>query len=440
MPYPCTSDVLCEALYKCLQSWQFDCKLSTLTLHGSSTDDALVPQIKAKIGPTNLLLGGRLLNMQCCAQSLDLVIKDGLEVIATTIEKIRGVAYYLATPERHGKFKEAALSQHVELTEELCLDSKSKWNSTYTMLRIALGYKKVFDYLKRVDENFTSCPTAEDWKSASSVFDRLEVFHELSEMFPGTKFVTANEFFIHVCEIKMNMHEWLGCGDPVIEKMSAAMVEKFDMYWSGVHDLMALAIILDPRGKMVVLEICYDALFGEGNSEQHVRKSRDFLRELINVYKAHREASIAALSTDKVPSRMEALVARVEARNAIRRRLDNELDRYLQEGNIPYTGEEFDILGWWKLEGGYPILKMIARDIFAIPIARIVSESALCTGGRVLNGHCSHLTPKMLEALICCQEWHQNELQGNLNFPTCGLFHCAFLLLMRRIIPFRLKG
>lgn len=78
MPYPCTSDVLCEALYKCLQNWQLDCKLSTLNLHGFSTDDALVPQIKAKIGPTNLLLGGRLQSMQLCAHSLDSVIKEGL--------------------------------------------------------------------------------------------------------------------------------------------------------------------------------------------------------------------------------------------------------------------------------------------------------------------------------------------------------------------------
>ncbi|XP_034571549.1 zinc finger BED domain-containing protein RICESLEEPER 2-like [Setaria viridis] len=229
VPYPRASDALCDALYKCLESWDLNRKLSTLTLHNCSSDDALIPQTEAKIGTTNLLLGGRMLNMQCCAHSLDSVVKDGLEVIATAIEKIRvSVAYCLATPERYEKFEEAALSQQIELTEELCLDCRSKWNSTYTMLHIALGYNKVFDHLKQIDWNFTSCPTAEDWKSVSSVCDGLKVFHELREMFSGTKFVTANVFFIHICEIKMNMHKWLECGDPIIEKMSAVMVEKFD--------------------------------------------------------------------------------------------------------------------------------------------------------------------------------------------------------------------
>lgn len=413
MPYPSASDVLCDALYKCLECWDLNRKLSTLTLHNCSSDDSLIPQIETKIGPANLLLGGRMLNMQCCTNSLDSVVKDGLEVIAAAIEKIRdSVAYCLATPERYGKFEEAALSQQIELTEELCLDCRSKWNSTYTMLHIALGYNKVFDHLKQIDQKFTSCPTAEDWKSVSSVCDGLKVFHELREMFSGTKFVTANVFFIHICEIKMNMHKWLGCGDPIMGNMSTAMVEKFDKYWSDIHDLMALAIILDPRGKMVLLEICYEVLFGEGNSGKHVRKSRDFLCGLINEYKVQlEEERKAASSDDKVLTPFQAFIAAMEAKHAIRP--ENELDRYLEEENVPFTDDDFDILSWWKAKRRYPTLKMIARDIFAIPVTRIVSESAFGTGRRVVSGHCSHLSPKMLEAMVCSQDWHHIELQGN---------------------------
>lgn len=99
----------------------------------------------------------------------------------------------------------------------------------------------------------------------------------------------------------------------------------------------------------------------------------------------------------------------MRAKHAVRP--ENELDRYLEEENVPYTDDEFDILSWWNVTGRYPTLKMIARDIFAIPITRIVSESALETGGRVLSGRCSHLSPKMLEALVCSQDWHHIELQ-----------------------------
>ena len=41
------------------------------------------------------------------------------------------------------------------------------------------------------------------------------------------------------------------------------MIEKYDKYWTDIHGLMALAVILDPRLKMTMLHVCYIALFGE---------------------------------------------------------------------------------------------------------------------------------------------------------------------------------
>ncbi|KAL6643027.1 hypothetical protein ACP70R_021208 [Stipagrostis hirtigluma subsp. patula] len=62
------------------------------------------------------------------------------------------------------------------------------------------------------------------------------------------------------------------------------------------------------------------------------------------------------------------------------------------------------------MEGhSFPTLRMIARDVFAIPIT-VASESAL-GGGRVLSGHCSCLKQNILEALICSHDWLRDELQ-----------------------------
>jgi hypothetical protein len=64
--------------------------------------------------------------------------------------------------------------------------------------------------------------------------------------------------------------------------------------------------------------------------------------------------------------------------------------------------EGFNVLDWWKVvETHYPTLRMIARDIFAIPITTIASESVFSTSGRVLSEHRSRLTSQMLEALMC---------------------------------------
>lgn len=83
----------------------------------------------------------------------------------------------------------------------------------------------------------------------------------------------------------------------------------------------------------------------------------------------------------------------------------NELERYLEEGTLPRI-HEFDLLGWWKLNGvKYPTFCLIAKDILAIPISIVASESSFSTSGRIVSQHRSRLLPSTIEAIICTQNW-----------------------------------
>uniref|UniRef100_A0A9I9EK40 HAT C-terminal dimerisation domain-containing protein n=1 Tax=Cucumis melo TaxID=3656 RepID=A0A9I9EK40_CUCME len=53
----------------------------------------------------------------------------------------------------------------------------------------------------------------------------------------------------------------------------------------------------------------------------------------------------------------------------------------------------------------FEVLGQMARDILAIPVSIVVSESTFSTGGRVVDSSRCSLAPKTVEALICTQNW-----------------------------------
>ena len=63
----------------------------------------------------------------------------------------------------------------------------------------------------------------------------------------------------------------------------------------------------------------------------------------------------------------------------------HQFDAYLDEHVLPRSSD-FNRLSWWKLNGDkYPILQEIARDILAIPLSSVASESAFSTYGKIVK-------------------------------------------------------
>ena len=90
---------------------------------------------------------------------------------------------------------------------------------------------------------------------------------------------------------------------------------------------------------------------------------------------------------------MSMFSARVAKRRPATRRFFSELDKYLEDDYVAIDTKNFNVLDWWKVAGTrYPTLRLIARDIYAIPISTVASESAFSTRGRVLSEHRSRLT------------------------------------------------
>ena len=85
--------------------------------------------------------------------------------------------------------------------------------------------------------------------------------------------------------------------------------------------------------------------------------------------------------------------------------VDTEVDIYLLESRIKRE-ENFDILDWWKGNSSrYKVLSKVARDLLAIPVSTVASESTFSTSRRVIDPFRSMLAPTIVEALVCAQNW-----------------------------------
>ena len=94
VPAPHTADVIGEELYKSMVAWNLDEKISVVTLDNCSTNDAVIPILVRNLGKHKLLNDDKLLHMRCSAHILNLIVKDGLDVLKDAIENIRdSVAY-----------------------------------------------------------------------------------------------------------------------------------------------------------------------------------------------------------------------------------------------------------------------------------------------------------------------------------------------------------
>jgi hypothetical protein len=92
----------------------------------------------------------------------------------------------------------------------------------------------------------------------------------------------------------------------------------------------------------------------------------------------------------------------------------SDLDIYLEEdayiGEKDDSGEdidnEFEALAWWKFNAlKYRILSKMAKDILAVPITTVASESSFSAGGRVIDPHRASLKIETVQMLLCGFDW-----------------------------------
>jgi len=373
-------------------------------------------------------------HVRCCAHIINLVVNDGVAVLASLISNLRLTVKYLKkSPARMHTFVEICRSLALQIGEGLSLDVSTRWSSTYKMVRTALAYKEAIKTYADQDLNYKWEPSSQEWDLFVAIEPILASLAKVTTALSASLYPTANLFYPHIVDVKIALRAAMVSNSLIMRNMGTAMMEKFNKYWEEKNNVMVIATILDPRYKMRYIEWCFGKIFDGGQVQIEIGEVRGELDKLYAEFELkHREKKAAetkssgsssvtidrSCSLPSASSEFQSYLSSTEANPS-----KSELLIYLDETNVSLSDKEFDLLTWWKVNSHrFPVVSRMAKKFLTIPATSVSSQSTFSTGGRTLDDFRSSLSPSMVEALVCSSSWIRGAHDGSFTHVVCYSF------------------
>lgn len=429
VPSPDSADCFSQAIVGCLSDWHLEGQLFTLTLDQSFVSETAFDNLRGFLSVKNhILLNGQLLVGNCFARVLSNVAQGALGAMREIICKVRENVKYVRTSESHDeKFIELKNQLQVPSMKDLLIDDQAKWDTTYHMLVAACELQEVFACLDTSDPDYKITPSIDEWKQVETLCIYLKCLFDAANILTAPTYPTANAFFPEASKIQMDLMQASMSEDPFISFLIRPLHEKFDKYWSDCCLVLAIAVVMDPRFKMKLVEFTFAKIYGE-NAETWIRIVDDGLHELFIEYMTQMLALPEPMmeagdgNVKPVPpqdgcpdhegpffsggdglSDFEIYISEITSGQQMK----SELDQYLEESLLPRV-QEFDVLSWWNQNRSkYPTLSRMASDILSIPVSTVAPECVFDTELKKMDNYQSSLHPVTVEALVCAKDWLQ---------------------------------
>ncbi|GJZ48775.1 zinc finger BED domain-containing protein RICESLEEPER 2-like protein [Tanacetum coccineum] len=257
---------------------------------------------------------------------------------------------------------------------ESCLNEWGFDNVLSISVDNASANDSAIDFMKMILEKNYNCLLKGEWMHIRSTTTRHDLLRKQLD-----------------CEI----HD-----EPPVDKhlydIAKAMQPKFDKCYCEVENMNLLvyfAFVLDPRNKYDFLDVIMEDHYKrEGLSvvTKKISYIKDELKLFFEDYVCIHAPSSTTSSTLGKRQRTTDTSDEPGHGDMLRRRMKrgqssnssiSDLDKYVGEVCEPFDKSvHFDILEWWKVNSQrFPILSLMARDLLAIPISTVASESVSVT-------------------------------------------------------------
>ncbi|KAH9624568.1 hypothetical protein KSS87_023854 [Heliosperma pusillum] len=415
-PFPESDAAFSHAIGTCLSDWGLDRKLASITFNQPLSEPGL-EKLRALLAVKNpLLFNGQFLIRGCIANTLSSMAQEVLDGGRGTIHKIRTSVKYVKTVESHEeKFLELKQQLQVPSEKSISLDNLTKWNTTYEMLLAASELKQVFSCLDTSDPNYTDAPSMEDWKEVENICMFLKLLHDTADLLTSKTVPSSHVFFHEVWKIQLELARAGASDDIFVSGMAKILQDKFHKYFKNACLILAIAVAMDPRFKMKLVEFSFTKIFTE-EAPIYIRVVDEGMHELFKEYMNLPLPLSSAYGEDRSGGNIK--VEDQTGNNGLSdfdmyimettsQQMKSELDQYLEESLLPRV-QDFDVLGWWKLNKiKYPTLSKMARDILSIPLSTVATDSVFDTVPKEMDSYRCSLRPETVEALICAKDWLQ---------------------------------
>ncbi|CAO2209831.1 unnamed protein product [Urochloa humidicola] len=377
----------------------------------------------------SLIRNNNLLSLHCIVDSLHGIVCYDRSLLRFKQLREDWFRYMTGSPMRREKYKEI-LSQLQINKPSFC---SQKWYLAFYFLEAALQFDKVLPNPEQIDSiRYPSKPSDPELQATEDFCNIARLIYHAIKVASSPYNGTLNSVFHPICRLKIALTTASTKGNTYKILDLERMQKKFDEFWKKWYQWLSLAVILDPRYKIWLLDFYLKESFGS-DATKYTSEVRGKIYELFFRYKflgdqqrgERLNDSNADLHLDTVGhGTIPAHDSRQSHSEQSVHEEIGELNQYLEGERIP-ENVPFDILKWWKDNAStYPTLARMAQDILAIPVSGISAESAFDKTDERVNLFSRKLGPEEVEALICTQDWiksseiNNDEVCGSTNKPA----------------------
>ena len=422
-----TANNIYRLIRQILEEYYLLNKIFSIGFDNAAANTASIVELENICRPA---FGGKFFHVRCVCHVLNLCVQDGLKTLDVFLQPIKMAIQFLwKHPQKMrewGKF----CKENGRRPKRFPKDVPTRWNSTFHLLTESLAYKDLLcTFISNNVPQINLYP--QEWDICQKILDVLKVFNDATYTLSGVYYPTTHLILVEFINIVGIFDE---CENDVqLQHTILAMKRKWLHYYMEIPIIYLVSSAFDPRCKIDglhdFLRVYYQCLNCDDiNVTPIVRNVKNVVIELYNEFytKYNLDDTGSSQSTEmqndgtgKISRGYQLLLHRQKKQKGVIGNI-SELESYLNVSfEITECGKDFLILDWWKGHASrYPILALIAKQIFSTPCSTVAVEQAFSAGGNILEEHRSRLDPESVQMQACVADWtkaqyRQQEIDRN---------------------------